>query len=165
MAEYIYRQKDAQVGNIRWGHFSTIGRSGCGAVAAYNAAVALGKNPKFLQLVREMEEKHMPSLGGIFGMNVFRLKFWLQKKFGRADLYLFGTDEWERQTRLCRAVVIFYKNKGIFKGNHFITGVRTGECCVFYNAGTLPKDTVIPMDEAVARLKKAGHTPMFLIIL
>lgn len=165
MGQYIRKQTGPETGNIRWGLFSTVGRSGCGAVAAYNIAVALGKDPDFLRLVQEMEQKHMPSLGGVFGMNVFRLKFWLQKRFGRADLYLLGADDWEQKTRFCRAVVIFYKNKGVFKGNHFITGVRTEDRFVFYNTGVLPPERTFQMHEAVAALKKAGHTPLFLIVL
>lgn len=165
LGDYIQRQADAGTKNIRWGRFSTIGRSGCGAVAAYNAAVALGKNPEFLQIVHEMEERHMPSFGGVFGMNVFRLKFWLEKKFGRAELYFLNTEEWDRATRSCRTVVLFYKNKGLFKGNHFITGVRTEDTFVFYNAGVLPKNRAISMDEALMRLRKAGHTPIFLIVI
>ena len=165
MAEYIYRQEGEDTNDLRWGVFSTVGRSDCGAVAAYNAAVALGKDLEFLKIVHEMEEKHMPSLGGLFGMNVFRLKFWLQKKFGRADLYMFGAEDWDEKTRLCRAVVILYKNKGLFKGNHFITGVRTGEDFVFYNTALLPRNRALPMLTAVQRLKKAGCMPFFMIVL
>lgn len=165
MDKYIRRQAAPETNNIRWGRFSTVGRSGCGAVAAYNIAVALGKDPDFLRLVQEMDEKHMPSFGGVFGMNVFRLKFWLQKRFGRADLYLLGAGDWEEKTRFCRAVVILYKNKGVFKGNHFITGVRTGDRFVFYNTGLLPPERTFGMHEAVAVLKKAGCIPLFLIVL
>ena len=165
MGDYIERQADAATKDIPWGRFSTIGRSGCGAVAAYNAAVALGKEPEFLSIVREMEQRHMPSFGGVLGTNVFRLKFWLQKKFGRAELHLFGTEDWEAKTRFCRAVVIFYKNKGVFKGNHFITGVRVEDKFVFHNTSALPKGRAVPMQDAVRLLKKAGHTPVFLIVL
>ena len=165
MAEYIKRQQDEKIGNMRWGRFSTIGKNGCGAVAAYNTAVALGKDPDFLQLIREMEKKHMPFLGGIWGTCIFDLKFYLAKKFGRADLYFFGTEDWDEKTRFCRAVVIFYKNKGWFKGNHFITGVRVGEDFVFYNAPVLPSTKALPMHEAMQKLKKAGHLPVFLMVI
>ena len=165
MGDYIYRQADPKTNHIRWGCFSTVGRSGCGAVAAYNIAVALGKDPDFLQLVKEMEQKHLPSFGGRFGMNSIRLKLWLQRKFGRADMYFFNTEDWERHCRSCRAVVILYKNKGLFKGNHFISGVRKEEKFVFYNTGLLPRDTAVTMDEALLRLKKAGNFPWVLIVV
>lgn len=165
MEKYIENQAGRETGNIRWGRFSTVGRSGCGAVAAYNTAAALGKDPDFLRLVAEMERAHMPSFGGLFGMNVLRLKFWLQRRFGRADLYLLNSESWEQKTRFCRAAVIFYKNKGILKGNHFIAGARNGEGFVFHNAACLPRGRAIGMHEAVVMLKKAGHTPVFLIVL
>ena len=165
MTGYIYRQQDEKTRNIRWGRFSTVGKSGCGAVAAHNTAVALGKDPDFLRTVSEMTEKHMPYLGGIWGTNVFHLKLYLAKKFGRADLYFGNAMDWDEKTRSCRAVVIFYKNKGMFKGNHFITGVRTGEDFIFYNTDVLPRDRAVPMLTAVLRLKKAGHTPLFLTVI
>ena len=165
MGNFIHRQADKETKDIRWGIFSTVGRSGCGAVAAYNAAVALGKDPEFLQIVREMEEKHMPSFGGVFGMNVFRLQFWLRKKFGRAELYFLNTEEWDRNTRSCHAIVLLYKNKGLFKGNHYITGVRTEDTFVFYNTGVLPGNRAFSLDAALARLRKAGNTPLFLIVV
>lgn len=165
MGDYIYRQENADTKTIPWGMFSTVGRSGCGAVAAYNIAVALGRDPDFLKILKEMEKKHMPSFGGVFGMNVFRLKFWLEKKFGRADLYFLGAEDWDEKTRFCRAVVMLYKNKGLFKGNHFITGVRTEDRFVFYNTGVLPPERTFRMDEAVAALKKAGDTPLFMIVV
>ena len=165
MGEYIRRQKGDDVKNIPWGRFSTVGKVGCGAVAAYNAAKALGKEPEFVQLVREMEKAHMPVLGGIFGTNVFRLKLWLQKKFGRAELHILNTESWERETRSCRAAILFYKNKGLFKGNHFICGIRSEEKFVFYNCAVLPGTHGFFMDEALRRLRKAGHTPLFLIVV
>ena len=121
MAEYIKRQQDEKIRNMRWGRFSTIGKNGCGVVAAYNTAVALGKDPDFLSLIDEMEKKHIPFLGGIWGTCIFDLKFYLAKKFGRADLYFFGTEDWDEKTRFCRAVVIFYKNKGwyVIMRKHF----------------------------------------------
>ena len=163
MGEYIRRQEGEEIKNIPWGIFSTIGKTGCGVVAAYNAGKALGRDPEFLQIVREMEKSHMPTLGGVFGTNVFRLKFWLQKKFGRAHLYFLNTEEWERETRSCHASIIFYKNKGVFKGNHFICGVRLEEKFVFYNCGVLPSEESISMDSALQQIRKAGHTPIFLI--
>ena len=163
MGDYIRWQEGEEIKNIPWGIFSTIGKAGCGVVAAYNAGKALGKNPEFQQIVREMERTHMPMLGGIFGTNVFRLKLWLQKKFGRAELYFLNTEEWEREARFCHAAIIFYKNKGVFKGNHFICGVRLEEKFVFYNCGVLPNDMSLSMDEALQRIRQAGHTPIFLI--
>lgn len=163
MGDYIRWQEGEEIKNIPWGIFSTIGKTGCGVVAAYNAGKALGKDPEFQQIVREMERTHMPMLGGIFGTNVFRLKLWLQKKFGRAELYFLNTEEWEREARFCHAAIIFYKNKGVFKGNHFICGVRLEEKFVFYNCGVLPNDMSLSMDEALQRIRQAGHTPIFLI--
>ena len=165
MSGYIERQAGEETKNIRWGRFSTIGRGGCGAVAAYNVAVALGRNPDFLRLVQEMERRRMPSIGGLCGMNVIRLKLWLQRRFGRAELSLFGAERWEEKTRFCHAVVIFYKNKGIFKGNHFIAGAREADGFVFHNAPNLPVGCAVTMEDAVHRLKKAGHTPIFLLVL
>lgn len=112
MGAYLERQTEQSVRNMRWGRFSTVGRSGCGAVAAYNVAVALGKNPDFKALVWAMERRRLPSCGGLLGMNVLRLQRWLQRRFGRAELCVLGTDRWEARTRFCRAAVIFYKNRG-----------------------------------------------------
>lgn len=165
MDKYIGNQKEFNISTIRWGKFSTIGRSGCGAVAAYNVAVALGKNPDFVRMVRGMEKKHLPSFGGLLGMNVFRLKFWLQRRFGRADLYLFGSEDWEEKTRFCRAVVIFYKNKGIFNGNHFIAGTRKGDKFFFHNSSVFAADKGMGMEKVVAKLKKSGNTPVMLIVV
>ena len=80
-------------------------------------------------------------------------------------MYFFNTEDWERHCRSCRAVVILYKNKGLFKGNHFISGVRKEEKFVFYNTGLLPRDTAVTMDEALLRLKKAGNFPWVLIVV
>ena len=146
MGAYLERQTEQSVRNMRWGRFSTVGRSGCGAVAAYNVAVALGKNPDFKALVWAMERRRLPSCGGLLGMNVLRLQRWLQRRFGRA-------------------AVIFYKNRGIFRGNHFIAGARTDAGFVFHNAALLPPTRAFDMQEAVDRLKQAGHTPLMLIIL
>ena len=159
MGAYLERQTEQSVRNMRWGRFSTVGRSGCGAVAAYNVAVALGKNPDFKALVWAMERRRLPSCGGLLGMNVLRLQRWLQRRFGRAELCVLGTDRWEARTRFCRAAVIFYKNRGIFRGNHFIAGARTDAGFVFHNAALLPPT------RAFDRLKQAGHTPLMLIIL
>ena len=41
MGAYLERQTAESVRGLRWGRLSTVGRSGCGAVAAYNVAVAL----------------------------------------------------------------------------------------------------------------------------
>ena len=146
MGAYLERQTEQSVRNMRWGRFSTVGRSGCGAVAAYNVAVALGKNPDFKALVWAMERRRLPSCGG-------------------AELCVLGTDRWEARTRFCRAAVIFYKNRGIFRGNHFIAGARTDAGFVFHNAALLPPTRAFDMQEAVDRLKQAGHTPLMLIIL
>ena len=78
---------------------------------------------------------------------------------------MLGTDRWEARTRFCRAAVIFYKNRGIFRGNHFIAGARTDAGFVFHNAALLPPTRAFDMQEAVDRLKQAGHTPLMLIIL
>lgn len=165
MGEYIRRQAGEEIKDIPWGVFSTIGKTGCGVVAAYNAAKAMGKDPEFLQVVQEMEKAHMPMLGGIFGTNVFRLKHWLQKKHGRAELHILNTEEWERETRSCRAAIIFYRNKGLFKGNHFICGVRCEEKFVFYNCNAISGVRAVSMDEALHRIRAAGHTPLFLIVV
>ena len=165
MGAYLERQTEQSVRNMRWGRFSTVGRSGCGAVAAYNVAVALGKNPDFKALVWAMERRRQPSCGGLLGMIVLRLQRWLQRRFGRAELCVLGTDRWEARTRFCRAAVIFYKNRGIFRGNHFIAGTRTDAGFVFHNAVLLPPTRAFDMQEAVDRRKQAGHTPLMLIIL
>ncbi len=165
MSTYLEKQTDEAVRNLRWGLFSTVGRSGCGPVAAYNVAVALGKNPDFRALLWTMERKRLPSCGGLLGMNVLRLQRWLRRRFGRAELCLLGTAQWEEKTRFCRAAVIFYKNRGLLRGNHFIAGTRLENGFVFHNAPLLPPGRAVPMHEAVNRLKKAGHTPLVLIIL
>ena len=72
MGAYLERQTAESVRGLRWGRLSTVGRSGCGAVAAYNVAVALGKNPDFRALLWSMEQKHLPSFGGLLGMNVLK---------------------------------------------------------------------------------------------
>lgn len=165
MGGYIDRQVNEEVKHVRWGRLSTVGRGGCGAVAAYNVAVALGKNPDFQALVRAMEKSRMPALGGLLGTNVFRLWRWLRRHFGRAEICLFGAEGWEEKTRFCRVAVIFYKNKGAFKGNHFVAAGRTPEGFVFHNAPVLPSDRAFPMDRAVEVLKKAGHMPLIPIVL
>lgn len=165
MRTYIEKQTDATVRNLRWGCLSTVGRSGCGPVAAYNVAVALGKNPDFRALLWSMERKHLPVCGGLLGMDVLRLRRWLLRRFGRAELCLLDTAVWEEKTRFCRSVVLFYKNKGLLRGSHFIAGTRVENGFVFHNAPQLPAGDVIPMHEAIERLKKAGHTPLILIVL
>lgn len=165
MKDYIDRQAGKETADMPWGHFSTIGRGGCGAVAAYNVALALGRDPEFGAFVREMEQCRMPSFDGLFGVNVFRLKFWMQRRFGRAELVFLGSERWEERTRFCRAVILFYKNKGLFKGNHYIAGVRTQEGFVFHNAPRLPSTRAFEMHRAVHILKQAGNTPVFLMII
>ncbi len=165
MGAYLERQTAESVRGLRWGRLSTVGRSGCGAVAAYNVAVALGKNPDFRALLWSMEQKRLPSFGGLLGMNVLRLRRWLRRCFGRAELFALGADGWEARTRFCRAAVIFYKNRGVFRGNHFIAAAHTAAGFVFHNAPQLPPDRAFAMEEAVARLKQAGHTPLILIVL
>ena len=85
MGAYLERQTAESVRGLRWGRLSTVGRSGCGAVAAYNVAVALGKNPDFRALLWSMEQKHLPSFGGLLGMNVLRLRRWLRRRRRAAD--------------------------------------------------------------------------------
>ena len=112
-----------------------------------------------------MEQKHLPSFGGLLGMNVLRLRRGCGGASGRAELLL-GADGWEARTRFCRAAVIFSTRTGVFfRGNHFIAAAHTAAGFVFHNAPQLPPDRAFAMEEAVARLKQAGHTPLILIVL
>lgn len=165
MGEFIERQGDAAIRNMRFGALSNVGKSGCGAVAAYNIAEALGHNPSFAKIVREISGGSTQLSGGLLGASVFRLRRWLQKRFGRAELHLLGSGGWEEKTRLCRAVVILYKNRGLFTGSHFIAGNRAGEGFVFHNAPGFASGESVHLAAAVARLKKKGHMPLFLIVL
>ena len=68
---FIYGQRNANVTNMRFGG-STVGYSGCEAIAVYNAMLLLGKNVSFHSVIFEFDLNgayFLPLIGGTFGGN------------------------------------------------------------------------------------------------
>ena len=78
--DYIYGQKNSKYSDMPFG-LSTVGKTGCGAVACYNALISTGRDVRFRDVVTSFNIMFMLGMGytarGRLGVTSFQVEiFW-----------------------------------------------------------------------------------------
>ena len=86
----IYGQCNSPIAQLCYGRTrQTVAKTGCGAVAVYNALVLSGKNAVFEDVLREMERLRMPWMFGLFGTKPFALRRYFRKNNIYSIIYIY----------------------------------------------------------------------------
>lgn len=114
----IYGQCNSPIAQLCYGRTrQTVAKTGCGAVAVYNALVLSGKNAVFEDVLREMERLRMPWMFGLFGTKPFALRRYFRKNNIPYKNYL-SSKSFKNALHDGKIGIVCAWNRG-FKGLHF----------------------------------------------
>ena len=125
--------------------------NGCGWVAVYNILHFLGRGVSFEDVMQEMDRMHRLRAPGPTTMPVMRA-------YLRAHIPAMceheGREEALAASMRCRAGILRYTEAGI---PHFISFIRSGEACRFFNVNDGLEDYVSSVDMFFATHVKPPH--------
>lgn len=138
MADFIFDQTEPNIAALPCG-LATVGHSGCGPIALYNACLLSGKETALSEILSDLRQGHGFSLWGFAGSKTQMLLRWLKGKGFRVQKSrsCFGND----------GVYIlrywFWQKKFPFLGSHYVAFSQTGDLGVYYNVCSGAKTPLI----------------------
>lgn len=124
---FLNGQAIGELKMMRYG-LSTVGKSGCGTLAAYNALLALGHPEPLAKVIREMEV-YCCSVFGFLGSFTFMLPIFFRRRGISCKLRLSYRKTFESRY----AVVAFWTKRPIFSGAHIVFLEQTDGKLTVYN--------------------------------
>ena len=122
---YIFRQDDERIKDLKYGIFFKVGKNGCGAVAAYNVMLELGKPVDFCDVLLEFELNHLGRVSGLLGTSPWRLPKYF-KAHGVDCEVINDFDEYKRRANEFKISIILIREKKSLV-EHYFCVLKRGE--------------------------------------
>lgn len=115
--EYINGQGLSPYKNMKF-MARTVGKSGCGPIAVYNALNALGLKKDFDDIINYYSKHKLINLNGILGTNIFSMAACFKNNGCKCKIYLLPNIKiMERIIKRDKIGIILYRHE---KGAHFV---------------------------------------------
>lgn len=134
--DYIFDQTAGEVGRLPFGR-SNVRRSGCGAVAVFNALVTLGQQPVLEEIIDTFRHRHGLRLFGFLGISLWSILGWFRRA-GYTVRVCADPRQFDRRIRESGAGIFWFlwwnrKNPKHPLGAHFIHVARGEKGFRVYN--------------------------------